>query len=245
MDITITEAAQMLGTSVPRIRRAIGRLGIVTTSPASGDGRPPRMLGEEGLRQLRDELGSVPAHAVRGREDLKVLAAFNMNPFGFRSRRAVAATAGISPTTASTVVDRLIEEGLVVAIPELLRNGGRVVRGMILKANRNDEKWSEVLGDVLATQLPIPRTITKAEIVPRRFWHLFWNAQPTQLHIVDHADFIAARMLLSKDPFAVSWATTHLPPVSIERTASLRHVNDRDRQWLRGLARARRESVDA
>ncbi|MHB1210009.1 MAG: winged helix-turn-helix domain-containing protein [Acidimicrobiales bacterium] len=245
MDITISEAAQMLGTSVPRIRRAIGRLGIVTTSTPSGDGRPPRMLSEGGVRQLRDELGSVPAHALRGREDLKVLAAFQMNPFGFRSRRAVAATAGISPTTASAVVDRLIEDGFVVAIPELLRNGGRVVKGIVLKANRDDKKWSEVLGDVLATQLPIPRRVTKADVVPRRFWHLFWNAQPAQLPITEHADFIAARMLLSKDPFAVSWATTHLPPASIERTASLRHVNDRDRQWLRGLARARRESVDA
>lgn len=245
MDITIAQAAERLGTSIPRIRRAIERLGIVTTSTPRGNGRPPRTLNEAGFQRLRDELGSVPPHGSRSREDLKVLAAFNMNPFGFRSRRAVAATAGISPTTASAVVDRLIEEGLVLAVPGLLRNGGRVVNGVILEANRNDKKWSEILGDVLATYLPIPQTTTKAKIVPRRFWHLFWNASPAQLPIREHADFIASRMLLSKDPLAVSWATTHLPASSIERTASLRQVNDRDRQWLRGLAQAQRESVRA
>ncbi|MBW4079428.1 MAG: MarR family transcriptional regulator [Acidobacteria bacterium] len=245
MDITIGDAAERLGTSIPRVRRAIDRLGIVTRSMATRDGRPPRVLDEEGFQRLRDELGSMPAHALRGREELKVLAAFNMNPFGFRSRRAVAITAGISPTTASAIVDRLLEQGLVVAVPALLRNSGRVIRGMILEANRTNTTWSEILDDVLATHLPVPRMTSTAKIVPRRFWHLFWNAQPAQLPIIEHADFIASRMLLSKDPLAVSWAMTHLPASSIEKTASLRQVNDSDRQWLLGLSRARREALDA
>jgi DNA-binding Lrp family transcriptional regulator len=104
---------------------------------------------------------------------MKVLAAFNMNPFGFRSRRAVAATAGISPTTASAIVDRLVEQGLVVAVPALLRNNGRVTHGRIFEANRINKALSEILDDVLATRLPAPRTTAKAKIVPRRFWHLF------------------------------------------------------------------------
>jgi hypothetical protein len=115
---------------------------------------------------------------------------------------------------------------------------------MILEANQINKKWSEILDDVLATYLPAPRTTTKAKIVPRRFWHLFWNAQPAQLPIIEHADFIASRMLLSKDPLAASWAITYLPASSIERTASLRQVNDRDRRWLRGLAQAMREGAD-
>lgn len=128
----------------------------------------------------------------------------------------------------------------MLAVPTMLRNSGRAVNGVVLEANRNEKKWSEILGDVLATYLPIPRTTTEPKIVPRRFWHLFWNALPAQLPINKHADFIASRMLLSKDPSAVSWATTHLPAASIEKTATLREVNDRDRKWLNGVVNARR-----
>ena len=245
MDITIAEVAERLGTSIPRVRRAIERLGIATTSKPNGEGRPPRTLNQRGFERLRDELGSVPINRSRSREDLKVLAAFNLNSFGFRSRRAVAASAAVSPTTASAIVDRLIDEGLVVAVPGLVRNAGRVVNGITLEANRHDKKWREILSDVRLTFLPVPPTTAEAKIVPRRFWHLFWNASPAQLPMGEHADFIASRMLLSKDPLAVSWAATHLPVSSIERAASLREVGDRDREWLRGLARARRESVDA
>jgi hypothetical protein len=245
MDITIAEAAESLGTSIPRIRRALRRLGIVTTSSPNGDGRPPRLLEERSFWRLRDELGAVPSRSSRRREDLLVLAAINMNPFGFRSRRAVAEAARISPTTASAAVDRLIEEGLVSVVPRLLRYGGRVVEGVVLEANRDDKRWGEILGDVLATHLPFPRAAREPKIVPRRFWHLFWNASPAQLPIREHADFIASRMLLSKDPMAVAWAMTHLPASSVEKTASLRQVNDHDRKWLKGLAEARRESVDA
>jgi hypothetical protein len=245
MDITIAEAAEKLGTTIPRIRRAIKRLGVSTTSTPHGEGRPPRNINDAEFRRLRDELGAAPINSPLSREELKVLAAFNMNPFGFRSRRAVAATAGMSPTTASATVDRLINEGLVLTVPAMLRNGGRVVQGVVLEANRNDEKWSAILGDVLATYLPMPRMTAKPKIVPRRFWHLFWNALPAQLPIIGHADFIASRMLLSKDPSAVSWATLHLPVSSIEKTATLRGVNDRDRKWLFGLAEARRMISDA
>ena len=241
----MSEAATRLGTSVPRVRRAITRRGIVTTSTPRGSGRPPRVLDEAQFHRLRDELGAEPSHGRRRREELRVLAAFNMNPFGYRSRRAVASAAGISPTTAGTIVDHLLDEGLVVAVRRLTRNAGRVVDGVILEANREDEKWSAVLDDVLATHLPVPQTSGEAKIVPRRYWHLFWNASPARLRVIEDADFIAARMLLSNDPLALSWAATHLPVSSIEKTATLRQVNDRDARWLRGLARARRESVEA
>jgi hypothetical protein len=52
-------------------------------------------------------------------------------------------------------------------------------------------------------------------------------------------------MLLSEDPLAISWATAHLPAASIEKTASLRQIDDYERNWLRNLARARRASAIA
>ncbi len=175
---------------------------------------------------------------------MRVLAAFMMNPFGFQSRRAVAATAGISPTTASAIVDRLITEDLIAEVDGRRRTSGRVATGPKLAINETDERWGGLLGDVLITHLPVPRVMPEATIVPRRFWHLFWNVQPSRLPIDEHADFIASRMLLSRDPFAVSWAATHLPPSSIEKTALLRQVGRSDRNWLRGIARARRASVE-
>ena len=96
MDITIAEAAERLGTSIPRDRRAIECLGIATTSKPNGEGCLPRTLNQREFERLRDELGSVPINRSRSREDLKVLAAFNLNSFGFRSRRAVAASAAVS-----------------------------------------------------------------------------------------------------------------------------------------------------
>lgn len=244
MDITVTDAAMRLSTTIPRVRRAIARLGIVTSPTSNGPGRPRQYLDEKDFLRLRDDLGSAPARGPWSREDMRVLAAFLMNPFGFRSRRAVAATAGISPTTASAIVDRLINDGLIVEVRAPVRSNGRVTTGTILAINETDERWGDLLGDVLVTQLPRPRVTPEATIVPRRFWHLFWNAHPSRLPIDEHADFIASRMLLSRDPFAVSWAATHLPPSSIEKTSSLRQVDRSDGNWLRAIARARRTSEE-
>jgi len=245
MDITIASAAERLGTSVPRVTRAIERLEIPTSKAIVERGRPPRALTEEGFRRLRDELGVTPQGSSRRREVWLVLAAFTMNPFGFRSRRAVADAARISPTTASLIVDELIDEGVVRAVPRLLRHGGRVLEGAILELDPESKQRDEILAGVLATRLPAPRAVSEPKIVPRRFWHLFWNASPAQLPLREYADFIASRMLLSEDPLAISWAAAHLPASSIEKTASLRQVNDYERNWLRNLARARRASAIA
>jgi len=245
MDITIADTAGRLGTSVHRVTRAVERLGI-PTSPASIErGRPPRVIDDTGFARLLDDLGSTPSVSSLPREELFILAAFNMNPFGFNSRRAVANVANVSPTTATVIVDQLIDGGLVGEVSRLRRYAGRVVDATVLEANRDSPKWNDALADVLATRLPSPRGTKEPKIVPRRFWHIFWNASPAQLPIDKHADFIASRMLLSKDPLAISWVASHLPASSIEKVASLRQVNQRESRWLLNMAEARRESVPA
>lgn len=241
--MTIADVAKRLGASVHRVTRAIERLGIMTTSSVVERGRPPHVLDDAGFARLLEDLGAAPSVDGYTREDLFVLAAFNMNPFGFRSRRAVATASGVSPTTASAVVDRLIDVGLVKAVSTLVRNNGGVVTGAIFEANRDSEKWNEIMSDVLSTHPPMPQAVVTPKIVPRRFWHLFWNASPAQLPIVEHADYIASRMLLSGDALAVSWAITHLPIPSIEMSATLREASDDDKRWLLRMADARRKSV--
>jgi len=240
MDITIPQAAERLGTSIPRVRRAIARLGIRTTTTPSGDGRPPRMIDGKGFRLIRDELGSVPIRRSRSREELFVLGAFNINPFGFRSRRDVANATGMSPTTTSVIVDRLLKEGIIKATRQQFRNSGTVIEGIVLDINRETDAWSGIVDEVLSTHLPRPRVNTKSVVVPRRFWHLFWNASPAKLRISEHADYVASRMLLSKDPLAVSWAVTHLPAASIEQVSSLRQASSNEMKWLKEIARAMR-----
>ena len=243
MDITITGAATKLGTSVHRVTRAIKRLSIATSLATGERGRPPHVLDDAGFARLLGDLGVTPSSSKHSREELFVLAAFNMNPFGFYSRRALATAAGVSPTTASLIVNQLIVRGLVNEVPRLRRYAGRVVDAKVLEANRDSAAWRDVLPDVLATRLASPRATREPKIVPRRFWHIFWNADPAQLTVLEHADLIASRMLLSKDPLAVSWVLTHLPASSIEKAASLRQVGAQERRWLLNVAAARRETV--
>lgn len=160
----------------------------------------------------------------------------NLSPFGFRSARAAASAARISTTTASAALARLVSGGLIAAPTRRVLESGRVTERMVYEANREGRAWQSALGEIRATQPPAPAQSPTPKVVPRRFWHLFWNATPSKLPISENADFIASRMLLSQDPKAVAWAALNLPGSSIKRTAGLRHVSGHDRQWLLHLA---------
>jgi hypothetical protein len=146
----------------------------------------------------------------------------------------------MSPTTTSVIVDRLLKEGIIKATRQRFRNSGTVIEGIVLDVNRETDAWSGIVDEVLSTYLPRPRVNTKSVVVPRRFWYLFWNASPAKLRISEHADYVASRMLLSKDPLAVSWAVTHLPAASIEQVSSLRQASSNEKKWLQEIARAMR-----
>ena len=238
MDITISEAAASLGTSVPRVTRAIESLGIAPKRRAVGGQRPARTLSGAQLDRLRRRLGSSRPSERFSREELFILSAMNLSPYGFRSIRAAASAAGVSTTTASRGLARLIAEGLVSARTTMVLDSGRVMERVVYEANRNGEPWQRALGEITATQPPEPAQAPAPTMVPRRFWHLFWNASPSRLPVAENADFIASRMLLSRDPKAVAWAALNLPANSIKRTAGLRHVSEHDRQWLLNLARS-------
>jgi hypothetical protein len=239
MDITLSEAADSLDTTVPRVTRAIESLGIVPRRDAIGRShRRARVLDSGQLTRLREHLGAAPANAEFSREEMFILSAFNLSPFGFRSARAAASAASVSATTAAKVLPTLVARGLVTESNKSVLDSGRVTHGVVYEANRTSDDWRTAVDDIRSTYLPESTKSTKPKLVPRRFWHLFWNATPSKLPISEHADFIASRMLLSQNPQAVAWAALHLPASSIANTAKLRHVSQRDRAWLKNLARA-------
>jgi len=237
MDITISSAAEALGTSVPRVTRSIESLGIAPKRAAvKGSRRPVRTLTTAQFGRLRQGIGSSRPSDRFSREELFLLSAMNLSPFGFRSARAAASAARISPTTASTALARLVAEGIVSAPIKKVLDSGRVTERVVYEANRKGSAWQSALGEITTTHPPEPVEPPPPRMVPRRFWHLFWNATPSKLSVSENADFIASRMLLSQDPKAVAWAALNLPVGSIERTAGLRHVSEHDRQWLLNLA---------
>lgn len=236
MEMTISEVAEVLETSVPRVTRAMKRLGIVPTQGLRND-RRVQVLESSKVAVLEDELGIAPSVEGYTREDLFVLATINLSPYGFRSVHAVSCAAAISATTAAKVVARLTQKGLIIVSPQRELLNRKVVTVSTLHANRHHKEWRRLSGQIAMVRLP-KQSSTSPKIVPRRFWHLFWNADPLQLPLAEHADFIATRMLLSDEPQAIAWAATNLPPTSIERTANMRSTPEEDRQWLRSLAMA-------
>ena len=212
------------------------RLGLVPTQGLRND-RQVQILDSSQVAVLEDELGFAPNVDGYAREDMSVLAAINLSPYGFRSVHAVSSAASISASTAAKVVARLTEKGLIIVSPQRELLNRKVITVSTLHANRHHEEWRRLSGQIAMVRLPTA-TLAPAKIIPRRFWHLFWNADPLRIPIAEHADFIATRMLLSDEPQAIAWAAINLPPDSIGRAANMRSTPEQDRQWFRSLAMA-------
>lgn len=237
MEVTIAEAAEKLQTTVPRVTRALARARIEPAIRLHNN-RSIRVLSPEQVRALESELGIAPDVEGYSREDMFVLAAFNLSPYGFRSLYAASLAAVISATTAEKVVTRLIERGLIARVPQKELLNRKVIAVDTFQINRRSDEWRRLSEYIASTQLPASRRVASAKIIPRRFWHLFWNANPLQLPISEYANYIATRMLLSDEPQAVAWAATNLPPSSISYTATMRNASEEDRKWLNNLALA-------
>src|ERR1700722_15087484 len=163
MDITIREASEALGTSVPRVTRAIRALDIPLAAPTAAlstegrsEGRAPRTFDSSEMVRLERHLGAVPIQvpADLSREELFVLAGLNQSPLGLRSARLVAEAAGVSPTTATRVLPGLIKRGLVSATPQRVRESRRVVERTIYEANRLSDPWRGVQEAIRLTATP-------------------------------------------------------------------------------------------
>lgn len=226
--MSLADAARQLGTSIPRLQRATDRLGIDT---GTGYGRK---VTQGQFDILRKHLGYAPTVEGLSRQGVLVLAALNRRPLGARSARALSRSAGVSPTVASRLIIQLSEEGLVNQ--QQRRVAERSARDItVLHINRKSPRWAAIREAVRKTQLPAPHSPPTPKQVPQRLWHHFWNASPNELKLPKNSDFVAARLLRSKDPEALSWAVTHLDPSSIRKVAKLRGLDNRERGWIRHL----------
>ena len=216
---------------MPRLSRAIRDLGIVPTQAGK-----ERQLNASQFAALRKRLGCAPPIDGLTREERFVLAALNLHPLGMRSIRAVARSASVSPTTASRAVAHLLAKGLATAGTERVVEGA-AVDATVLRVARGSTDWIEIAPAVRTVVLPSrheQRTPPKA--VPQRLWHHFWNAEPSKVRLPFDSDYVAARLLRSDDPQALSWAASNLDAISIGKVARLRGLDDKRRSMIRHLA---------
>jgi DNA-binding MarR family transcriptional regulator len=221
--------AAELDTSVPRVIRAVERLGL-------GQRRGGRLaLSADQVARLRSELGFTPAVAGLSPTEVKALAALGRAPLGLVSARAVAARAGLSPTAASGAVKALAARGLVRRQAASVA-AGRARRLELLHANRRAERWAE-LAPLLARVEP-PRRAEHEERVPARLMHLFWNTAPSQLEVERGGAYIARRLLRTLDPDGLAWGARNLRPADWREAAGARGLPPDVRALAENLAAA-------
>src|ERR1700722_9049023 len=93
---SLAAAARALGTSAPRVRRAVDRLGMPVERTVSGVFR----LTPSQVDELAFELGVALPTLDWSRTETQVLAALSRSPRGVASVREAARRAGVSPTAA-------------------------------------------------------------------------------------------------------------------------------------------------
>jgi DNA-binding Lrp family transcriptional regulator len=230
-----SRAARVLGTSAPRILRAVRRLGLEVRRSRAG----ALAIDQTQLERLADELGGSPVPSGLSRTQARVLAALARSPRGLASLRAVARRAGVSPTAASHALSALEAEGLVRTEHTTVAMGS-VVDADVHTAVVAAPKWSELAPQLALIKLPSPEPSRPADVVPRRLRHLFWNTAPSQLRVAGSASYIAKRLLSTGDADGLAWGATHLPPEAWESAARARGLDPRDRALALNLARSAR-----
>jgi DNA-binding MarR family transcriptional regulator len=236
MDTGISAAAlaRELGTSVPRVVRAIERLGLETRQD---NGR--MKLEPADVARLREELGVSPAR-VPGltATEVKVLAGLARAPLGLSSARTVAERAGVSPTTASRAIESLRQQGLVTVQQRTLP-AGRARTVELIRLDYGSPRWQR-LADTIAGARPRPRRRrTTNRSVPPRLRHLFWNTAPSQLDTQRAGGYIARRLLTLADPEGLAWGATNLSATDWRHAARTRGITPQRRALALNYAVAR------
>lgn len=224
------EVARDLGTTIPRIVRAVDRLGLKARAVNSNR----LTLTETMVRMVEHELGRTPALPGLSRIEVLALAALRDAPFGVSSARVLARRAGISPTSAAKALRQLHKKHLVVKTSQMIA-AGRARRSDVWSANRLNPGWPRLavkLSDVRA-----PETRTQADDhVPARLRHLFWNTSPAQLAVAGNGSYIARRLLTAMDLEGLAWGARNLQAADWRSAACTRGLDDRTRALSRNLA---------
>jgi hypothetical protein len=236
--LTTGELARRLGTTIPRVHRAV-RAGVIV--PVGRGARGYLLFAPEAEDALRARWGMTIPVAGRSRAEVFVLAALARRPFGLRSARAVARLAGVSPTVAGRALTTLAQSGLVRQRHLIITEGRTREVDNWSVAWRAPEWW--LLAPLIArVRLPesSPRSRARVPVglprrLPRRLWHLFWDSHPAGLDPRRHPEYVAARVLEYGDRRALAWLVRTYPPAVLR---ALGRKPSRLSAEVRGLARA-------
>ena len=234
--LSAAEAARRLGTSVPRVKRAIERLGLQVHAKPGGR----VAIGRRQFKRLRDELGVRAKVGDLSPTEAAVLATLAHSPFGLASGRAVARRAGISPTSASQALKRL-ERRRLVQRERTWVAAGRAREQEIIRANYSSPRWPALAPSLAKVERPVATRAGKGNrrTVPARLRHLFWNTAESQLDLERAGGYIARRLIQTGDPEGLAWGAANLRPDDWRHAARTRGLEARQRALATNLADAR------
>ena len=177
------------------------------------------MAPVEVLDRLLAMRGATPS-SVRPSTELRVLRVLRDAPQGLPSARAVAVRAGVSPTTAATVLARLVEEGLVT--------DRQYVVGRYRRSERRIEAplgphWPDSLDLAVATTR-LPQIVLEDGPLPRDLYRYLRNARDRDPHL--DGPYMARRLLLAPDVRAWRWALSNLARSDLQRALRLENVSE-------------------
>jgi hypothetical protein len=229
---SLTAASRVLGTSAPRVRRAIDRLGIPAQRSSSG----VFCLTSRQVDKLARDLGITVVVPGLSRVEARVLAALSRSPRGVVSIREAGRRAGVSPTATGRALARLTSDGLITQTPTMVARG-HATEVTVYRVRFRSAEWLRLAPLVAKIHLPTHPEGTLATRVPPHLLHLFWNVAPTQLDVATSATFIARRLITSFDPDGLAWGTVNLPPSAWEHAAATRGLEPAQRALAHNLAR--------
>jgi hypothetical protein len=233
--ISGADLARELNTSVPRVSRAVERLGI---GARQENGR--LALNPSQADDVRSALGMTPSIAGLSRAEVQALAALRNAPLGLVSARAVARRSGLSPTATAKALRSLLEKKLVMRRPETIA-AGRAREAWIWHANRAHNRWAALDPTLGKTRRPQGRKPARPpERVPSHLLHLFWNTADAQLAVRTAGPYIARRLLRTMDLQGLAWGSTALGPDAWRAGSLARGLDPSVKRLARNLAEAAR-----
>jgi transposase len=233
MDSGVRSAAYVareLGTSLPRVVRAVERLGL---SARQGNGRLE--LTPAQVVRIRDELGVSVRISGLTLTEVRVLAALRNAPLGVVSARSAARRAKVSPTAASRALRTLKSKGLTRGECATIA-AGRARQVELVHAERLSPRWAE-LAPLLARVRPPARMRAERDVaVPSSMRHLFWNTEPEQLKLERGGPYVARRLLSTMDLDGLAWGARNLSASDWAQAGKARGLDPKTRALAGNLA---------
>jgi hypothetical protein len=237
--ISARQAAKTLGTSTPRVLRALAEAGIVVLPGLRAK------LTKGQVEQLRAKLGATPPVTGLSRTEALVAAALARSPLGLVSQRAVARRAGVSPTAAGRAIVSLREQGLI-RVEDRVLPGRRAHRAAVIRADYGSPAWQRVAAELAHVSPPQPERPRAAAVggvpkrVPAHLDHLFWNTADSQKDPRRAGGYIARRLLQAEDPEGLAWGAENLRRADWKHAAATRGIAPQARSLALNLAAAAR-----